>query len=343
MDSPLSEDGIGDEGPLEDQGVYHYRTTDEDPEGNPLQRAIDPEVIKMRSTKTSGYSAHSGTSTTRQEFRAELVERDGGCVMTGDTQCDGIHIIPYARQDMWFELIVNSRSPYDEDVSDLNSVNDIRNGMLVDSAIHRRLDLCQFAFLKTPNPVLDIGDVPNTNNPTRYLRAGTQCPAVERFTLQLLVDIPNPERTQLERTRMIGQDAAFKSGTNLPKPSALLLHYRYGAAAVKLWGRHEHLLSSAGHRENIPRPPATVTPYPSDPSTSINNRSTAIRKRERRADNAGSSKKQRGETRENGERTAGYEEPDQDDSSTRRVIVEAVDGSTGWDEDDWMLFFPGQY
>jgi hypothetical protein len=33
MDSPLSEDGIGDEGPLEDQGVYHYRTTDEDPEG----------------------------------------------------------------------------------------------------------------------------------------------------------------------------------------------------------------------------------------------------------------------------------------------------------------------
>lgn len=33
MDSPISEDGIGDEGPLEDQGVYCYRTTDEDPEG----------------------------------------------------------------------------------------------------------------------------------------------------------------------------------------------------------------------------------------------------------------------------------------------------------------------
>jgi hypothetical protein len=174
--------------------------------------------------------------------------------------------------------------------------------------------------------------VPNTNNPTRYLRAGTQCPADERFTLQLLDDIPNPERTQLERTRMIGQDAAFKSGTNLPKPSALLLHYRYGAAAVKLWGRHGHLLSS-GHRENIPRPPATIAPYPSDPSTSINDRRTAIRKREHHADTAGKSKKQRGETRE---RT---EERDQDDPSTRCVIVEAVDGSTGWDEDDWMLFF----
>jgi hypothetical protein len=32
MDSPFSEDAIGDEGPLEDQGVYRYNTTD-DPEG----------------------------------------------------------------------------------------------------------------------------------------------------------------------------------------------------------------------------------------------------------------------------------------------------------------------
>jgi hypothetical protein len=66
MDSPRSEDDIGDKGPLEDQGIYRYRfTTFEDPEGlsfflrhssltfnegNPLQHAIDPEVIKMRST-----------------------------------------------------------------------------------------------------------------------------------------------------------------------------------------------------------------------------------------------------------------------------------------------------
>jgi hypothetical protein len=193
-------------------------------------------------------------------------------------------------------------------------------------------------FLQTPNPVLDIGDVPNNNNPTRYLRVGTQCPADERFTLQLLVDVSNQERTQLERTRMIGQDAAFKSGTNLPKPSDLLLHYRYGAAAVKLWGHHGHLLSS-GHRKNIPRPPAPVAPYPCDPSSSNDHRRTATRKRERHADNADGSKKQRGrlETRET--TTRYYEEQDQGNSNPGRVIVEAVDGSTGWDEDDWMLFF----
>ena len=48
-----------------------------------------------------------------------------------------------------------SRPPYDEDVSGLNSVNDIRNGMLVVSILHDYLDLRQFAFLKV---------VPSTTN-----------------------------------------------------------------------------------------------------------------------------------------------------------------------------------
>jgi hypothetical protein len=236
-------------------------------------------------------------------------------------------------------------------VSDLNSVNDIRNGMLVDQTIHHRIDTCEFAFLKvlclrpmlchidlvfflqTPNPVLDATDV--ANNPTRYLRDGTQYPSDERFTLQLLLEMPTPDRVQLERICMIGQDAAFKSGTNLPKPSALLLHYRYGASAVKLWGRHEHLLSS-DHRKNIPRPPAEVTPYPAGPSLSINDRSTAIKKRECSDDAAGSSRRKGDET---GGSTARDKERDQDDSSTSLVVIEPVDGSTGWDADDWMLFF----
>jgi hypothetical protein len=57
--------------------------------------------------------------------------------------------------------------------------------------------------------MLDIGDV--ANNPTRYLRAGTQYPADGRFTLQLLDDMPTPERTQLEKICMIGQDAASRA------------------------------------------------------------------------------------------------------------------------------------
>jgi hypothetical protein len=31
-------------------------------------------------------------------------------------------------------------------------------------------------------------------------------------------------------------DAAFKRHTNASKPSDILLHYNYGAAAIKIWG-----------------------------------------------------------------------------------------------------------
>ena len=50
-------------------------------------------------------------------------------------------------------------------------------------------------------------------------------------------------------------DAAFKKATRKPKPSDLLLHYNYGAAAVKCWGRGTDLL-----RERA-RPPRPLVPF----------------------------------------------------------------------------------
>jgi len=55
-------------------------------------------------------------------------------------------------------------------------------------------------------------------------------------------------------------DAAFKNH-ELPKPADVLLHYNYGAAVVKKWGKN---LSALTDRLNIPRPsvpvPATMGP-----------------------------------------------------------------------------------
>jgi hypothetical protein len=172
------------------------------------------------------------------------------------------------------------------------------------------------------------------NNPTRYFRDGTQYPSDEHFTLQLFLKMPTPDCVQLERICIIGQDATFKSGTNLPKPSALLLHYRYGTSTIKLWGHYKHLLSS-NHRKNIPHPLAKVTPYPATPSLSINDQSIAIKKCERSDDAVGSSRRKREET---GGSNARDKEWDQDNSSTCLMIIEPVDGSMGWDADDWMLF-----
>ncbi|OBZ65870.1 hypothetical protein A0H81_14071 [Grifola frondosa] len=43
--------------------------------------------------------------------------------------------------------------------------------------------------------------------------------------------------------------------TRIHKPSALLLHYHYGAMAVKKWGHESNILSDVTYRPNIPRPP----------------------------------------------------------------------------------------
>ena len=47
----------------------------------------------------------------------------------------------------WIEVIIGNRPHYDEDVTDL-TVNDVRNGMLVNLSNHRSLELRQTAFLK---------------------------------------------------------------------------------------------------------------------------------------------------------------------------------------------------
>jgi hypothetical protein len=49
-------------------------------------------------------------------------------------------------------------------------------------------------------------------------------------------------------------DVAFKSLIK-PKPAETLLHYNYGAAAVKLWGKNSAVL---GNRAGLPRPQKPV-------------------------------------------------------------------------------------
>ncbi|KAI0248995.1 hypothetical protein BJV78DRAFT_1130395 [Lactifluus subvellereus] len=322
MDSPRLEPDIGNEGPLEDRGVYRYY--------DPLRYAIDPSVINLRSTVASGQSSHSGTSTLRQEFCAELAERDACCVFTCHPRYQAMDIIPFARPDeaslhhissyehyrtyvsQWFQLIVASRLTYGEDVSDLNSVNDIRNGMSVVNFIHSSFDSQDYAILKTPNHVLSIEDMPVRHE--RNLVDEVDYPASARFTLHLLED--GPRRAHKESNfPWNGRDAVFKTGTNLPKPSDLLLHYSYGAAAVKRWGQPRRFLSDC---KNVPCPQAAVAPGPSGPSTTVHDRSgVTTRKRERAPDTAGSSKGKR----------------------PHPETWRAVDGSTGWDGDEWMLFF----
>ena len=68
-------------------------------------------------------------------------------------------------------------------------------------------------------------------------------------------------------------DGAFASHRK-PEPSDLLLHYNYGAAAVKHWGRNQDVLDN---HPGLPRPrgPETVA---MGPTRSVDDRTTTTAK-----------------------------------------------------------------
>ncbi|KAH9952808.1 hypothetical protein BC827DRAFT_1252193, partial [Russula dissimulans] len=181
----------------------------------------------------------------------------------------------------------------------------------------------------TPNRVLDVNDI--SGDPGRFPLLDItkyEYPVGERFSLQVVAG--DLDRNSLLLAYPNNTDAAFKRGTNLPKPSSLILHYNYGAAAVKLWGRRTEILD----RPNIPRPQVVTNHQPGGPSRGRNNRLIAIRKREGHDNTAGGS----GESAESAE-VAGGGATDVTDNPT--VVVQPMVGYRGWDEDDWMLFFWG--
>jgi hypothetical protein len=153
-------------------------------------------------------------------------------------------------------------------------------------------------------------------------------PENARYTLQWIVEPPDKFTA---RQIPSNNDATFKDH-NLPKPADLLLHYNYGAAAVKHWGKNVSVLTG---RPNIPRPrvPAQA---PTGLAKTLHDRNVAIGKRDDYA------KRKRGEAEaeaeaeaEGGEWTGGL-------GKKRRYGVDLEPESAEiWDEDDVMLFFWG--
>jgi hypothetical protein len=112
-------------------------------------------------------------------------------------------------------------------------------------------------------------DVPPRHE--RTLSEDIKYPDQERYTLQWL---NGSEALQLRTPN--NSDATFKKYNRKPKPSPLLLHYNYGAAAVKWWGHGAaHLARS--NRPNIPRPSAPM-PAPMGPTRTTHNRQSTTDK-----------------------------------------------------------------
>ncbi|KAJ6616757.1 hypothetical protein B0H10DRAFT_1948916 [Mycena sp. CBHHK59/15] len=252
-------DEIPDADPL-DAGVYYFVR---EGEGDALEHAVDPEAMI--------YSHVSETTNTRDNFRTLVAERDVFCIFTNvdDESSQGIRIVPFSKGDAWLKHIVESRIPEEgEDVLNLTTINDIRNGMLVSNNLHPLNDRKKVVVLKTPNRVLACSDIPPPSNTNTTLLGDVKYSTNPRYTLQWLVkgtahqqrDFPN------------NMDAAFKKYSRKAKPSPLLLHYNYGVAALKWWGKGPEQLLTARKR---PAPPIAA---PLGPSRSKGDRLVTTRK-----------------------------------------------------------------
>ncbi|KAF5382213.1 hypothetical protein D9615_004418 [Tricholomella constricta] len=162
--------------------------------------------------------------------------------------------------------------------------------------------------LKTPNDILEMDDMPPKAE--RRLFGDSRYPVNSRYTLQWLSPVDWPVLRMFPNNT----DAAFVS--RKPKPAETLLHYNYGAAAVKHWGRNIDVLTN---RPNVPRPSAPQA-APLDPSRVIGDQTKTTGKLAEARDQAG-----------------------QQLSSGNGGGGSAVAGghSEKWDEDDVMLFFWG--
>lgn len=165
--------------------------------------------------------------------------------------CEGTHIIPYHKGDEWFDLIVKNRPAPDEDKSTLTAVDDARNGMLLGVEAHIVTESRQVVVLKTPNFVLGVDDIPPRHD--RALDDEVKYPDALRYTLQWLQGSAREQAVVPNNS-----DATFRKYTHIPKPSPLLLHYNYGAAAVKWWGHGANSHLGILNRPTMPRPNVPV-------------------------------------------------------------------------------------
>ncbi|KAJ7767783.1 hypothetical protein B0H16DRAFT_1453406 [Mycena metata] len=116
-------------------------------------------------------------------------------------------------------------------MSDLMTLNDIRNGMLVSNDLRPLIDKKKLIILKTPNRVLACTDIPPRSNNTDLL-GDVEYSDSPRYTLQWLAGTEHQKRDVPNN-----MDAAFKKHSQQPKPSPLLRNYNYGVGALRWWGK----------------------------------------------------------------------------------------------------------
>ena len=189
--------------------------------------------------------------------------------------------------------------------------------------VQARAGLEQISLSFRPrNTYLGIEDIPTIVHDD--LPAQVSCPRKERYTLQWL----NPDE-RVESIMPNNSDAAFRKRTQIAKPSSLLVHYNYGSAAVKWWGRNVQVLQD---EFKLPVPAA------SGPSTTVGDR-TVARNKPRKAQKLAEAKRRK--TGRKGQTTERSGSTKVRHGATPVVPEVSPTEMTKWDEDDVMLYLWG--
>jgi hypothetical protein len=128
-------------------------------------RLLDADGIDGRTSDASSLS------TRRAAFRQELIDRDTTCVLIGSPadDCDACHIIPRSKGDevrpemsprfatnltslKYMANLVCHRGGIGDDDT-LDSIDDIRNGLLLTVTLDRRFGIGEIAFLRVSHPM----------------------------------------------------------------------------------------------------------------------------------------------------------------------------------------------
>ncbi|KIK58950.1 hypothetical protein GYMLUDRAFT_44978 [Collybiopsis luxurians FD-317 M1] len=220
---------LADDAPLEDRGIYIFHYSMEITAQDLAKRRADVEVVWQR-IRDGG-----SESSCLNSFADPIMARDAVSLFNSTSKLftQVMHIVAHARGTPWLLHLIAMRRDFEdgEGVQDLSDIDDPRNGFCGEVRLHPLLDQNICGVLKTPNHILDMNDVPPA--PSRSLNSASY-PSDVRYTLQYLDDDPAFETDYMPNNT----DAAFKPYHDpLLRPSAFLLHYRYGASALVKWGK----------------------------------------------------------------------------------------------------------
>ncbi|KAJ7764268.1 hypothetical protein B0H16DRAFT_1526560 [Mycena metata] len=212
---------------------------DEDPgPGHFLQRyyyesSLPPHFMDVVALDDRTSNA-SDLTARRADFRSNVIDRDGTCIVSGDAalNCTPCHILPHIKGDSFIRNLMDIRGI--SGATRVVEMGDARNGVLLSNALHRPFGAGEVAFLLTPNLYLTPDDIPG-NIP------GPQPP--RRLTIQHIFTPSGVVATALLAPH--NNDARLDASPQAP--SADILHFFYACAVLRQWGATSRggLLASA--------------------------------------------------------------------------------------------------